>query len=206
MSSFLRPVVCLLSFAIFSSPGAAQSPAPAPSAEPSASSAESKLAVALRSYSLLDAEADRLRAANAQLIAEKSTLEAKLTEVQAAVPLATQAGALREQLRQTQAQMAAYAEENLQLRTKLSLSASNVGSGSSALVAPSVSPAPAVTPAGSTSGASTRSHVITAGDTLVKISQKYYSTPNRWSDILAANREALRDEKSLIIGRTIVIP
>jgi nucleoid-associated protein YgaU len=40
----------------------------------------------------------------------------------------------------------------------------------------------------------------------VKISQKYYGTPNRWAEVLAANRDVLRDEKNLVIGRTLHIP
>ena len=51
-----------------------------------------------------------------------------------------------------------------------------------------------------------RTHTIAAGDTLAKISRQYYGTPDRWTDILAANRDILRDEKSLVIGRVIRIP
>ena len=47
---------------------------------------------------------------------------------------------------------------------------------------------------------------VAAGDTLSQISVKYYGTPGRWTDILAANRDVLRDEKSLIVGRTLKIP
>jgi nucleoid-associated protein YgaU len=51
-----------------------------------------------------------------------------------------------------------------------------------------------------------RTHVIAAGDTLAKISLQYYGTPDRWTEIVAANRDILRDEKSLVIGRVIRIP
>lgn len=172
-----------------------------------ASDAEAKLAMALRSYSILDAELDRAKAANAQLTSEKAALEAKLAEVQAAVPLAAQVAGLREQLRQTQAQMAAYAEENVQLRNKLSLGGN--ASSSAPLIptpVPTPTPAAAATQPPASKTEAKRTHVVVAGDTLVKISQKYYGTPNRWSDILAANRDVLRDEKSLIIGRTLTLP
>ena len=52
----------------------------------------------------------------------------------------------------------------------------------------------------------TRTHVVAPGDTLGKISRQYYGTQNRWPDILAANRSVLRDERSLVVGRTLRIP
>lgn len=51
-----------------------------------------------------------------------------------------------------------------------------------------------------------RTHTIGAGDTLAKISRQYYGTESRWADILNANREVLKDERSLVIGRVIKIP
>ncbi|MEO7414090.1 MAG: LysM domain-containing protein [Opitutaceae bacterium] len=184
----------------------AQTPSPAAPAEKSASDAESKLAVVLRSYALLDAEADRLKSANARLIGEKAALEAKLAEVQAAVPLASQVSGLRDQLRQTQAQMAAYAEENLQLRNKVALGSADSNRVTphqpAPLAAPVVAPDPTTGP--TAAAPASRTHVVVAGDTLAKISQAYYGTPNRWSEIREANQ--LRDEKSLVIGRTIIVP
>src|ERR1041385_1665499 len=105
------------------SPLAAQTP-PAPAAPstpaPEKSSSfdtDAKLAMALRSYQLLAAQVDKLKEENAKLVAakasletkfaaEKALLESKLAEAQAAIPLATQTVALRDQLRQTQAQAA----------------------------------------------------------------------------------------------------
>jgi len=48
--------------------------------------------------------------------------------------------------------------------------------------------------------------VIVAGDTLTSISNRYYNTPSRWPDILAANRDVMRDERTLVIGRILRIP
>ena len=203
MSSFVRFTSIPLLFLTLLSPLAAQNAAPPTTDNSVVADLESKLATALRSYSLLDAELDRLKAANAQLAAEKSALEAKLTETQAALPLAAQAVTLREKLRQTQAQMEAYAEENVQLKTKLALTSPDVRTGHA-------SPAPAPASVAPVTSApvtpSPRTHVIVEGDTLVKISQTYYGTANRWSDILAANRDVLRDEKSLVIGRSLILP
>lgn len=208
MPSLVRSASAVLSLTLALCPLLAQNPAPAAPPEKSASDAESKLAVALRSYTLLDAEADRLKAANAKLTAEKAALEAKLAEVQAAVPVAAQATALRDQLRQTQAQMAAYAEENVALRNKLNLGLGDANHLTATTPAPAFSPLPSAPVASATppaaAPAAARKHVVVEGDTLAKISQTYYGTPNRWSEIREANR--LRDEKSLIIGRTLVIP
>jgi nucleoid-associated protein YgaU len=183
-------------------------PAPAtPSAaeKPAESETEMKLAVTLRSYSLLEQELDKVKAQNAQLIAEKTELEAKLSEATAAMPLAAQTVALRDQLRQTQAQMAAYAEENADLKNRLALGASTPGHAGLAPTLPAPFTAPAPVPAPEAKPAP-RTHTIAMGDTLTKISQKYYGTPNRWNEILAANRDVLKDEKSLVVGKTLVIP
>ena len=51
-----------------------------------------------------------------------------------------------------------------------------------------------------------RIHTIVRGDTLSGISRQYYGTPNRWQDILAANRDVLRSERDLIAGRTLRLP
>lgn len=179
--------------------------------------AEAKLAMALRSYALLDAQVDKLKEENAKLVAEKASLEvkfsgekglleAKLAEAQAAMPLAAQTVALRDQLRQTQAQMAAYAEENAQLRSRLALGASSTHSTSGLMAPTSPAAAPAPAPAPAPAAPAPRTHVIAMGDTLTKISQTYYGTPNRWSEILAANRDVLKDEKSLVVGKKLVIP
>ena len=44
------------------------------------------------------------------------------------------------------------------------------------------------------------------GDTLTKISRKFYGSSGRWEDILKANRDVLKDEKSLVVGSTLKIP
>ena len=47
---------------------------------------------------------------------------------------------------------------------------------------------------------------VKSGDTLSGISRRYYGTPDRWQEILNANRDVLKDDRSLVIGRTIRIP
>ena len=44
--------------------------------------------------------------------------------------------------------------------------------------------------------------MVVEGDTLTKISRKYYGSSSRWEDILKANRDIVKDEKSLVVGST----
>ena len=179
------------------------------------SDAEANLATALRSYSVVQAENDQLKAENEKAAAEKAAIEAQLAVTKNAMPIAAQANALREQLRQVQAQAVALATENSQLKTRLALNGPVAIPQTSAAPARPSSPAVSGSAANSQfptphspapAGAAARTHTIATGDTLAKISRQYYGTPDRWSDILAANRDILRDEKSLIIGRVIRIP
>ena len=127
-----------------------------------------------------------------------------------AVPLAAQVQGLRDQLRQTQAQAAAIAAENANLKTRLALTGPTPASPPARPSVPVIntdfteprdlSTTPSAPPAPG------RVHTIAAGDSLAKISRQYYGTPNRWTEILAANRDILQDERSLVIGRTLRIP
>ncbi|MCC5844003.1 MAG: tetratricopeptide repeat protein [Verrucomicrobia bacterium] len=51
-----------------------------------------------------------------------------------------------------------------------------------------------------------RTYVVRPGDNLSLISQRMYNTPNRWREIMDANREKLPNERSLRPGQTLVIP
>lgn len=51
-----------------------------------------------------------------------------------------------------------------------------------------------------------RVHVVAAGDTLAKIATRYYGAPDRWAEILTANRDILGPNNNLVIGRTLRIP
>lgn len=52
----------------------------------------------------------------------------------------------------------------------------------------------------------TRTYVVRPGDHLSAISQRMYSTPHRWREILDANREILPTERSLRPGQILIIP
>ena len=189
-------------------PAPVSSTAAAPAPVPDQDTADAKLAVVLRSYTLMRDENDQLKAAAEKSAMEKSSLEAQLAVTKDALPLATQASALREQLRQTQDQLAALSLENNVLKTRLSLGGPAPGSVSTeslhpmtvaAAPAPVSAPAPAAAPA-------PRIHVVAAGETLARISRQYYGTASRWPEILAANRDVLHGEKSLFVGSKLRIP
>lgn len=68
---------------------------------------------------------------------------------------------------------------------------------------PGTTPAPTTTrpPAGNA-----RRHVITKGDTLYSLAQKYYGNKSRWKDIYAANRDVMRSPDDYKVGMTLKIP
>jgi nucleoid-associated protein YgaU len=67
-----------------------------------------------------------------------------------------------------------------------------------AAVAPPVDAAPPPAPA--------KTYVVAEGDTLTRIARKFYGSSARWHDILDANHDVLKDEKSLVVGSTLKIP
>lgn len=67
---------------------------------------------------------------------------------------------------------------------------------------------PVVTPAPDSPGRSDipETHTVVKGDTLTKISQKYYGTQNRWREIYNYNRDTLSTPSSLKIGDKLKLP
>ena len=114
---------------------------------------------------------------------------------------------LRTQLRQAQDEASRLSMENGDLRTRLSLQAPSPGSvrpipmrpERAAAVAAAAEPTPTPTP-------EVKTYVVAEGDTLTRISRKFYGSSGRWEDILKANRDVLKDEKSLVVGSTLKIP
>ena len=49
-------------------------------------------------------------------------------------------------------------------------------------------------------------HVVAKGDTLFGLARRYYRDQARWKDILAANRNELRDPNLLRVGQRLIIP
>lgn len=185
----------------------------------------SNLSTALRSYTLLRDENDRLKTALDSAQSEKAALEQRLADAETHIKTlseqlkrvsatASEADLLREQARQTQAQAAALAEENNQLKTRLALLAPPPGStlaspnrpGAAPAVASPPSPAaaePATPPA---APPSERTHTVVLGDTLRKIARQYYGDVSRWREILEANRDVITNEDALVVGAKLRIP
>ncbi len=193
------------------------------------SSLETKLSAALASAKMLRDENDQLKTGASELTRAKTELEAELTKAKAAGASVAQTQSLRDQLRLTQAQAATLAEENASLKARLASAgggaAASSGNGNSASASSTVTANPAV-PSGVTATFVTgapnqitrvssaprtgtqglRFHTVAAGDTLSKISNLFYGTPTRWSEILVANRDILGEDNNLVIGRTLRIP
>jgi nucleoid-associated protein YgaU len=51
-----------------------------------------------------------------------------------------------------------------------------------------------------------RYHVVAEGDSLTRISMRYYGTSTRWNEIYDANREVLKGENALRPGQRLQIP
>jgi nucleoid-associated protein YgaU len=200
------------------------------------SDAQDKLFTALHSYSLQQDQLGQLKADADKSAAEKSALAAQLDSANATISglrlqaaAATQVDALRSQLRQTQDELAALAAENAQLKTSMALSGPSPAGGNASPTRPGIAPhhaseGPAAGPAPARAAApqeappaagmpdnsakppAPRIHVVVEGDSLTKISKEYYGTASRYDEIVAANRDVIRDENLLVVGAKLKIP
>lgn len=194
---------------------------------------EARLATALRSAAMLREENVQLKSTSAQLsdqlaAARRSTapaaqvqeLREQLRETQAyAISLTEENARLKTRLLRPDGEPA---------QLEAGASVSSTGSTTAPSPAPSVAPkTPGLTirPSGvnatlvakvqsstrpaiarSNDTALSRTHTVSGGDTLAKISAQYYGTPGRWGDILAANRDVLGETNNLVVGRMLRIP
>lgn len=170
---------------------------------------EDRLATSLRGYALLEKERDELAAqavkSSADLTADRNSLAARLADTEtraaatqadvarlteqvgalqrASVPVERELAAARALLDQLRGANTVLAQENYQLKSRLA----------GAPAATAALPAP-------------RTHAVAAGDSLSKISQRYYGTASRWPDIYNANRDVISPEGVLRVGSTLRIP
>ncbi len=204
------------------SPAPAVTPAPiAPAPEnssdlaPRLTEAESKLEIALSSYGLLQKEFDALtensNKAAAASLSEKNTLtaqvavaESRIATAQAEATRANEALAslqrasaqyasdlatARALIRQLQGTNTIIVTENYQLKTRLA----GIANSAVSLTPPATSPGE-------------KSHLVVAGDSLARISQRYYGTANRWQDIYLANPDKIGLDGVLRLGTQLRIP
>jgi len=202
----------------------AQAPVAAPSAGDAAAGSQltdtqDKLATALRSFTVvqdenaqLTAQLEKANSDSAVLTQQLDSARSSMASLQAQAALTAQIEPLRAELRNSQDEVSRLAAENEQLRIRLSLQSPVPGSAKPAPMRPEKAPAAvaasAVAPAQAAAPApqAVKTYVVVEGDTLTKISRKFYGTSAKWQDILDANRGSVKDEKSLVVGSTLTIP
>ena len=164
---------------------------------------------------------------------ELAALQSQLEDGSAASSdLVAQNATLREDARLAREQAAALSQEITTLRTRVAISQPPVRTpppGRSAPSRPSAANQPRVVfPSAARSMADNtstpartnpatlemvqneadgpRRHTIMPGETLSAISRDFYGTPNRWPEILEANRDVIPNPNALRVGTPIVIP
>ncbi|MES1168526.1 MAG: LysM peptidoglycan-binding domain-containing protein, partial [Oleiharenicola lentus] len=127
------------------------------------------------------------------------TAQARLTENFAAqdrdrsaviAQLRTENGALATRLNQAQSTL-----DQIAAAARLGTPAATIASGGPAPARPAAAPA-----------AETRYHTVVEGDSLSRISMRYYGTTNRWQEIFQANRDVLQGSSALRVGMQLRIP
>jgi nucleoid-associated protein YgaU len=187
------------------------------------SAVQAQLKESRAAWEAAQTQAERLKDENAQLKgrlaaaspAELDTLRAQVTSAEFKMDVAQKSAlALTEENSRLKAALAGAPQSAVRvvparassaIAAAPSRPASNVPSG----VNPTVQYAAtsAVTVNGNRAAtAATRTHTVLSGDTLRSIATRYYGAPGRWTDIFAANRDVLKDERVLPIGRTLKIP
>jgi nucleoid-associated protein YgaU len=206
---------------------ATPAPAPAEASAPDSDAAkqvadlQDKLALSLRSFSILQDENSQLKASAEKAASDNATLgqqldaaRSSITSLQAQAAATAQIEPLRAELRQSQDETNRLARENEQFRTRLAVQSNSPTSTLPVPTrpgqAPALSAAPSSAPAAGAAAASAppapRTYVVVEGDTLTRIARKVYGNSSRWGDILKANRGVVKDEKSLVVGSSLTIP
>lgn len=173
----------------------------------------------------------QLETAQADLRERNAAIESMMKEQtqirQGAIAQGLENTNLRDQLRQTQAQLTLVVEENAHFRTKLAV---NTPPPASTMAMPTRPGSPAAQAAitlpaiiskpGSPAAASAistapgeksmiqvpRQHILVDGDNLIKLARRYYGNGERWREIFDANRKLLSDPSRLPKGAVLIIP
>jgi nucleoid-associated protein YgaU len=169
----------------------------------------------------------QLETAQADLRERNSAIEAMMKEQtqirQNAIAQGLDNTNLRDQLRQTQAQLGLVIEENAHFRTKLAVNTPPPAStmalptrpgtqaAQAAITLPSTIAKPGVPADAKATGEKSmiqvpRQHVLVDGDNLIKLARRYYGNGDRWKEIFDANRKVLADPSRLPKGAVLVIP
>jgi nucleoid-associated protein YgaU len=163
----------------------------------------------VRSFALARQENERLKAQIEQAgtsTAQSHVAGAALAEANKA---AAQSASVRDTLRQVQGADVSLATENAYLKTAVPVAGGDLPAGSGT---PSRHPAREASssppPAAFTAllAPAPRTHRVASGDTLTRISNRYYGTSLRWQDIYNANRDKLRSADVLPLDVELKIP
>ncbi len=133
-------------------------------------------------------EVEAARAGQARLAESYAAQERE--RVATIAQLRTENGALAARLNQAQGTL-----DQIAAAARLGTPAATIASGGTVSTRPA--PAPA---------AEARMHTVVEGDSLSRISLRYYGTPSRWQEIFQANRDVLQGSSTLRIGMQLRIP
>lgn len=176
--------------------------------------AEDKLTTVLSGYSQLQKEYDNLQASSAKstdtLGNERDSLASRLAAAEETARTAqAEVARLNETLATTQRTGSQTTNELAATRALLQQlqGANDLLAKENYQLKGALAPAPAARSAALTAAAANvRTHTVAAGDTLTKISQRYYGAADRWQQIYAANREILGPQGQLKVGQVLRIP
>lgn len=163
------------------------------------------------------AQADQWRAEAESRAASLAGLTSQLTSAQRDIAaLRAENVRLNENIqlaeRDRQNRVAALQQENAAISARLRQAQSTLEQIASAarLINPAAGApggaVPTSRPAAETPAPAARMHTVVDGDSLSRISLRYYGTPNRWQEIYDANREALAGANVLRPGQQLRIP
>jgi nucleoid-associated protein YgaU len=180
--------------------------------------AEGKVEMTVRSFALAQQEIERLKvqigqagmsatqAHNAETVLTGAQQELAAVRADAS-KTAAETASLRDFLRQLQNANDSLAAENARLRTTVALAGGRLSAGSGAQPGrPVMVATSAVTPPAAPMASAPRTHRVVSGDTLTRISSRYYGTSTRWQDIYNANRDKLQSADALPLDAELKIP
>lgn len=171
-----------------------------------------RLTQAVRAAEQQRASADRgaqqnIDALTAQLAATRRDLEsARTTQQRLADSAASQDRDRQTTIAQLRSDNAAQAARLAQAQGTLDQIAAAARLGTPAATIASGGAAPVQSSSPAPTAGQPRTHVVVDGDSLSRISMRYYGTPNRWQEIFNANRDVLQGSSTLRVGMQLRIP
>ena len=168
----------------------------------------------VRSTEQLKVEAERGAQQNIDAVtAQLGQLRRDLENTRTAQARTVEAGAAQDRERvaiitQLRAENAALAARLNQAQSTLDqiAAAARLGTPAATIAAGGTGPVRPVAVAATPQAGEVRFHTVAEGDSLSRISLRYYGTPNRWQEIFQANRDVLQGSSALRVGMQLRIP